>query len=144
MRLDAAGLRGFLGGAIVMVTGAGGSIGSELVRQAARYEPRRMLLVERAEPFLFEIEQEMRRHYAAIEVVPLIADVGDEERMSQIFAALPARGRAARGGAQARADDGVEPGRGGEEQRPRDAVGWARRRPRRGARRSSSSPPTRP
>ncbi|MBK7726590.1 MAG: polysaccharide biosynthesis protein [Dehalococcoidia bacterium] len=85
VRLDAAGLRGFLGGVTVMVTGAGGSIGSELARQAARYEPRRILLVERAEPFLFQIEQEMRRHYAALEVVPLIADVGDDERMSQIF-----------------------------------------------------------
>jgi FlaA1/EpsC-like NDP-sugar epimerase len=86
VRLDAAGLHGFLGDRVVMVTGAGGSIGSELVRQVARYEPRRILLVERAEPFLFQIEQEMRRHYAAIDAVPLIADVGDEERMSTIFA----------------------------------------------------------
>ncbi len=85
VRLDAAGLRGFLGGSVVLVTGAGGSIGSELVRQAARYEPRKILLVERAEPFLFEIEQEMRRHYAGIDIVPLIADVGDEERMAHIF-----------------------------------------------------------
>lgn len=86
VRLDAVGLRGFLGNRVVMVTGAGGSIGSELVRQVARYEPRRILLVERAEPFLFAIEQEMRGHYAALEVVPVIADVGDEERMSTIFA----------------------------------------------------------
>lgn len=85
VKLDAAGLRAFLSDRVVMVTGAGGSIGSELVRQAARYEPRRILLVERAEPFLFEIEQEMRRRYAALEVVPLVADVGDEERMSHIF-----------------------------------------------------------
>lgn len=87
VRLDAAGLRGLLGDRVVMVTGAGGSIGSELVRQAARYEPRKILLVERAEPFLFQIEQEMRRQFAAIDVVPLIADVCDEERMSTIFAA---------------------------------------------------------
>lgn len=86
VRLDAAGLRAFLGGRTVMVTGAGGSIGSELARQVARYEPKRLLLVERAEPFLFEIEQEMKRQHAAIEVVPLIADVGDRERMRQIFA----------------------------------------------------------
>ncbi|MBP7676266.1 MAG: polysaccharide biosynthesis protein, partial [Thermoanaerobaculia bacterium] len=85
VRLDAAGLRGFLGGRTVMVTGAGGSIGSELVRQVARYEPRKVLLVERAEPFLFQIEQEMKRHWAAIEVVPLIADVADRERMRRIF-----------------------------------------------------------
>lgn len=86
VRLDAAGLRAFLGERTVMVTGAGGSIGSELARQAARYQPKRLLLVDRAEPFLFEIEQEMKRHYAAIEVVPVIADVGDRERMQQVFA----------------------------------------------------------
>lgn len=85
VRLDAAGLRGFLCGRVVLVTGAGGSIGSELVRQVARYEPSRLLLVERAEPFLFQIEQEMRRAHAELDVVPLIADVGDEERMTQIF-----------------------------------------------------------
>jgi len=86
VRLDAAGLRRALGGASVMVTGAGGSIGSELVRQAARYEPRKILLVERAEPLLFQIEQEVKRHYAGLEIVPLIADVGDEKRMTAIFA----------------------------------------------------------
>lgn len=86
VRLDAAGLRGLLRHRTVMVTGAGGSIGSELVRQAARYEPKRLLLVERSEPFLFEIEQEMKRHYATIEVVPLIADIGDRERMRKVFA----------------------------------------------------------
>jgi len=86
VRLDGAGLRGFLGDRVVMVTGAGGSIGSELVRQVARHEPRKILLVERAEPFLFEIEQEMRRLSAGTEVVPLVADVGDEARMAHIFA----------------------------------------------------------
>lgn len=86
VQLDAIGLRGFLANRVVMVTGAGGSVGSELVRQAARYEPRKVLLVERAEPFLFLIEQEMKRRHAALEVVPLIADVGDEKRMSHIFA----------------------------------------------------------
>ncbi len=86
VQLDTAGLEGFLGGKTVMVTGAGGSIGSELVRQVARFAPKRLLLVERAEPFLFSIEQEMRRHFEAVTIVPLIADVGDKERMSQLFA----------------------------------------------------------
>lgn len=87
VRLDAAGLRGFLGGRTVMVTGAGGSIGSELARQVARYEPKRILLIERAEPFLFQIEQEMKRHWASIEIVPVIGDVGDRERMAQVMGA---------------------------------------------------------
>lgn len=84
-RLDVAGLPEFLGGVTVMVTGAGGSIGSELVRQAAQHEPKRLLLVDRSEPFLFEIEQEMKRQYGSVEVVPLIADIGDVERMKRLF-----------------------------------------------------------
>ena len=85
VQLDTEALQGFLGGKTVMVTGAGGSIGSELARQAARFGPRRLLLVERAEPFLFQVEQEMLRHFPEVEVVPLVADVGDEERMRQLF-----------------------------------------------------------
>lgn len=85
VKLDAKGLRALLRGRTVLVTGAGGSIGSELVRQAARYEPSRILLVERSEPLLFQIEQEMKRQSGAIEVVSLVADVGDRERMTQVL-----------------------------------------------------------
>lgn len=76
----------FLGGKTVMVTGAGGSIGSELVRQAARFNPAALLLVDRAEFALFEIDHEMKRDRPELSVVPLVADVGDEERMRSIFA----------------------------------------------------------
>lgn len=86
VRLDAEGLREFLHDRVVMVTGAGGSIGSELVRQAARFAPRRLVLVERAEPLLFQIEQEMQRHFEALDVVAVIGDVGDRERMTDVFA----------------------------------------------------------
>jgi FlaA1/EpsC-like NDP-sugar epimerase len=85
VRLDTEALRGFLDGATVMVTGSGGSIGAELARQAARFRPKKLLLVDRSEPFLFEIEQEVRRHHPALDVVPLIADIGDTERMKQLF-----------------------------------------------------------
>lgn len=85
VRLDAEGLREFLRDRVVMVTGAGGSIGSELVRQAARFEPRKLVLVERAEPLLFQIEQEMQRHFEALDVVAVIGDVGDRERMTDVF-----------------------------------------------------------
>lgn len=85
VRLDESGLSDLLKGATVMVTGAGGSIGSELVRQVARYEPERVLLLERAEPLLFQIEQEMRRTRPDIDVVPLVADVCDVERLRSVF-----------------------------------------------------------
>lgn len=79
-------LRAFLAGRTVMVTGAGGSIGSELVRQVARLGPQQLLLVERAEFALFEIEREIRRAWPNARPVPLVADIGEEPRMRAIFA----------------------------------------------------------
>jgi len=83
--LDEAQLGQFLAGKRVMVTGAGGSIGSELARQVARFQPARLLLVERAEFALFEIDGELRRTRAEVEVTPLVADVCDEARMRALF-----------------------------------------------------------
>ncbi|HUF04319.1 MAG TPA: nucleoside-diphosphate sugar epimerase/dehydratase [Aridibacter sp.] len=83
--LDDANLSEFLNGKVVMITGAGGSIGSELVRQMTKYGPRKILLVERAEYFLFKIERELEIDFPEIENVPLLADIGDEPRMREIF-----------------------------------------------------------
>lgn len=85
VKLDDQNLHDFLTGRTVMVTGAGGSIGSELVRQIIRYGPKSLLLVERAEFFLFQIERELAA-LNEVEFVPLIADVGDKPRMREIFA----------------------------------------------------------
>jgi len=85
VQLDISTVRGFLTGKTVMVTGAGGSIGSELCRQVARFEPQRILLVERAEPFLFEIDRELKRAWQDMEIVPLVSDVTDAPRMQEIF-----------------------------------------------------------
>jgi FlaA1/EpsC-like NDP-sugar epimerase len=86
VQLDEGDIMGLLTGRTVMVTGAGGSIGSELVRQVARFRPSRLLLVERAEFALYTIEREMRANWPDVAIEPLIADVGDEERMRQILA----------------------------------------------------------
>lgn len=69
----------------VLVTGAGGSIGSEICRQVLRFRPRRLVLVERAENSLFLIEQELRRSKTDTELFAIIADVTDAARINQIF-----------------------------------------------------------
>ena len=74
-----------LQGRIVMVTGAGGSIGSELCRQIARYDPNYLLLLEQSEVQMFQIEQELAAANLRTRVVPLIADVLDRPRLDQIF-----------------------------------------------------------
>lgn len=87
VQLDEPEMRDFLAGKTVMVTGAGGSIGSELARQIARFRPKRLMLVERAEFVLFNIDRELREAWPAATIIPLVADVGDEPRMRSLFAA---------------------------------------------------------
>jgi FlaA1/EpsC-like NDP-sugar epimerase len=86
VRLDETAIAEKIRGRVVLVTGAGGSIGSELCRQAARFEPERLLLVERAENALFEIHRELSATFPAVKCVPVIGDVCDVERMTQVFA----------------------------------------------------------
>ncbi|HEY0544528.1 MAG TPA: nucleoside-diphosphate sugar epimerase/dehydratase [Pyrinomonadaceae bacterium] len=85
VRLDEEGMQRFLAGKSVMVTGAGGSIGSELARQIARFQPSMLLLVERAEFALFNIDRELREAWPELNIVPLTVDVCDEARMRSIF-----------------------------------------------------------
>lgn len=86
IQLDDENLHEFLSGKVVMVTGAGGSIGSELIRQITNYQPKLILLVERAEYLLFQIERELVKDFSETNFLPLIADVSDEARMRDIFA----------------------------------------------------------
>ncbi len=86
IQLDDKNLHEFLTGKVVMVTGAGGSIGSELVRQISEFKPKSLLLVERTEFPLFQIERELCKNFENLNYVPLLADIGDESRMREIFA----------------------------------------------------------
>jgi len=70
---------------VVVVTGAGGSIGSELCRQVARFNPQRLLLIEQFENALFNIHGELLREKSGLNLVPLIADITDKERIEDIF-----------------------------------------------------------
>lgn len=69
----------------MLVTGAGGSIGSEICRQAMRFCPERMLLVERCENALFEIDRELREAWIGADITPLLADICERSRIEQIF-----------------------------------------------------------
>ena len=85
VELETESISTLLRGRVVMVTGAGGSIGSELCRQIASFNPQRLLLVEQSEVQIFQIEQELiERGYGGV-VLPLVADVLDGPRMKQIF-----------------------------------------------------------
>ena len=78
----------YLGGATVLVTGAGGSIGSELCRQIARVEPHRIVLLDHAEDNLFSIQRELEdeRHVPPSMLAAVLADCKEEERMREVFA----------------------------------------------------------
>jgi FlaA1/EpsC-like NDP-sugar epimerase len=76
---------GYIAGQTVVVTGAGGSIGSELCRQIARVGPKKLILVERGENPLFEIDRELRQDRDFQDCVAVLADAGDAEKMRPLF-----------------------------------------------------------
>jgi len=85
VKLETEDIRHILRSKIVMVTGAGGSIGSELCRQIANFNPTTLLMVEQSEVQLFQVEQEMISLGHRAVVVPLIADISDFQRMEFLF-----------------------------------------------------------
>jgi len=85
VQLDRDAIGKFLTGKRVMVTGAGGSIGSEACRQIGLFNPEKLILVEQAENVLFNIHQEFGRTQPTVNTVPCIADVCDRERLDELF-----------------------------------------------------------
>src|SRR5262249_9847578 len=81
VNLDMAAIESFLQAKRVVVTGAGGSIGSEICRQIVRFRPARLILIEQAENNLFQIDNELRDKAPGINRVCCIADIGDAERI---------------------------------------------------------------
>ncbi|MGI8428579.1 MAG: polysaccharide biosynthesis protein [Solirubrobacteraceae bacterium] len=86
VRMELEQVGAYLSNQVVLVTGAGGSIGAELCRQIARVRPRLLVLVDHAEDNLFEILRELEedRHFRA--ALPVLADCKEEERMREVFA----------------------------------------------------------
>jgi len=79
--LDRELIGGYLAGKRVLITGAGGSIGSEVCRQVALFKPDKMILLDQAETPLYEIEKELVASFPDIKIMPLMADVRDREKI---------------------------------------------------------------
>ena len=85
VEVDLEAVASYLGGETVLVTGAGGSIGAELCRQIARLGAARLVLIDHAEPALFEIERELVDERGFPPSIPVLADVKNEAKMRQVF-----------------------------------------------------------
>jgi FlaA1/EpsC-like NDP-sugar epimerase len=83
--VDLDSIAGYLTGEVVIVTGAGGSIGAELCRQIARMGPTRLVLVDNGEPGLFEIERELVDERGFRATAAVLADAGNPVKMRQVF-----------------------------------------------------------
>jgi len=86
VQLDLEKIAGYLKGKRVLVTGAGGSIGSELCRQISKMSPGALYLLGKGENSIYEIDRELREKYSEFMIKPIIADVRDKERIELIFA----------------------------------------------------------
>lgn len=85
VHLDLDQIASFLTDKVILVTGAGGSIGSEMCRQVCAFKPKRLLLLEQAENPLFFIERELRRSFPGVAMDAIICDITDRTRVDQIF-----------------------------------------------------------
>ncbi|GAM16227.1 polysaccharide biosynthesis protein [Mesobacillus selenatarsenatis] len=86
IKLDIEGISEYVSGKTVLVTGAGGSIGSEICRQICQFNPGKLVLVGHGENSIYTIDMELRNQYGqAIEIIPVIGDVQDRDRMFEVM-----------------------------------------------------------
>ncbi|MEM6428283.1 MAG: nucleoside-diphosphate sugar epimerase/dehydratase [Deinococcota bacterium] len=86
VRLDLSDIAAYLEGRVVLVTGAGGSIGSELVRQICRFKPAKLLLLGRGETSIYHIAKELDRSWPDIAYKRIIANIREKARLEAVFA----------------------------------------------------------
>ncbi|MBW2066468.1 MAG: polysaccharide biosynthesis protein [Deltaproteobacteria bacterium] len=91
IRLEEDRIEAYLRGSNVLVTGAGGSIGSELCRQICRFNPSKVILYERAESALYEIDLELRDGFPDVEIIALLGDIRDRAQLSMAFSSYGPR-----------------------------------------------------
>ncbi|MHB9034305.1 MAG: polysaccharide biosynthesis protein [Anaerolineae bacterium] len=85
VEIDQTKVKALLGGHTILVTGAGGSIGSEICRQVAGSNPARLVLLGHGENSIYHIEQELRRYFPGLAVEAVIADLRDRSRLDQVI-----------------------------------------------------------
>jgi FlaA1/EpsC-like NDP-sugar epimerase len=85
VQVDLKGIMEYVTAKRVLVTGAGGSIGSELSRQVSQFNPEALILLGHGENSIYLIEMELRRSYPHLELIPVIADVQDKDRINEVF-----------------------------------------------------------
>ena len=85
IKVDLDSIMGYVSGKVVMVTGGGGSIGSELCRQVASHNPKQLVIVDIYENTTYDIQLELKRRYPDLDLVVLIASIRNTKRMDDIF-----------------------------------------------------------
>ncbi len=85
IKLDNKNIKELIHNKVVLVTGGGGSIGSELCRQIIRFEPERLVIVDIYENNLYDIEQELKYNYPQAKIDAIVASVRDKDRLNEIF-----------------------------------------------------------
>ncbi|MCI9125022.1 MAG: polysaccharide biosynthesis protein [Eubacterium sp.] len=86
VEVDLNSIMGYVSGEVIMVTGAGGSIGSELCRQIASHNPKQLVMIDIYENSAYDIQQELKHTFPELNLVTLIASVRNTKRMDEIFA----------------------------------------------------------
>ena len=85
IKLDYEGIADYLEGKIVLVTGGGGSIGSELCRQISKFNPKQLIIFDIYENNAYEIQNELKKSYQDLDLITLIGSVRDRQRLAQIY-----------------------------------------------------------
>jgi FlaA1/EpsC-like NDP-sugar epimerase len=85
INIDVKEIKDFIENKAVLITGAGGSIGSELSRQIAKFKPSLLLLLDQDETAIFNIFEELKNNFSDLDAEPLIVDIRDEEKINEIF-----------------------------------------------------------
>ncbi|EQB96209.1 hypothetical protein GA8_07690 [Geobacillus sp. A8] len=86
VELDIESISSYIENKVILVTGAGGSIGSEICRQVCRFNPKKIVLLGHGENSIYQIDMELRNQYKdQIDIVPVIGDIQDRERMFEVM-----------------------------------------------------------